>query len=172
MKNMKKVDIYTDGACSGNPGPGGFGAVLLFGGHRKEISGAYRLTTNNRMELLAAIVGLEALNQACEVRLFSDSRYLVDSISKGWVSRWKANNWKRNKSDTAVNVDLWERLLPLLNLHKVEFLWVRGHSDNVENNRCDALARGAIEAASASVSGESGEVGFLEDSGYVPIRED
>ena len=137
---MKQVDIYTDGACSGNPGPGGIGVVLLFGGHRREISAGYCLTTNNRMELLAAIEGLEALKEPCSVRLFSDSRYLVDAIEKGWVARWKANGWMRNKKEAAVNVDLWERILPLLDAHDVEFIWVRGHAGNVENNRCDELA--------------------------------
>ena len=141
---MKKVDIYTDGACSGNPGPGGIGVVLLHGDARKEISAAYKLTTNNRMEILAAIVGLEALTEPCEVRLYSDSRYLVDSIEKGWVVKWKANGWMRNRKDPALNVDLWKRMLPLLDVHNVKFSWVRGHADNVENNRCDALARAAI----------------------------
>jgi len=152
---MKTVEIYTDGACSGNPGPGGVGIVLLAGAHRKEISGAYKRTTNNRMELLAAILALEALNQACAVKLYSDSRYLVDAIEKGWVLRWQKNNWMRNKTDPAVNVDLWERLLPLLKQHRVEFIWVRGHADNVENNRCDALAREAIATGD-----------FSEDLGY------
>ncbi|MCL2619909.1 MAG: ribonuclease HI [Defluviitaleaceae bacterium] len=152
---MKRIDIYTDGACSGNPGPGGFGVVLLFGEHRKEMSGAYQLTTNNRMEILAAIVALETLKEPCSVRLFSDSRYLVDAIEKGWVERWRANGWKRNKSEMAVNVDLWERLLPQLDKHKVEFIWVKGHASNVENNRCDTLARTAIETGD-----------FSKDEGY------
>ena len=143
---MKTVDIYTDGACSGNPGPGGYGVVLLHGPHRREISAGYARTTNNRMEVLAAVVALEALKEPCTVSLYSDSRYLVDAIEKGWVDRWRANNWMRNKKEAAVNVDLWERLLPLLARHRVRFIWVRGHSDNVENNRCDALARAAIEA--------------------------
>ena len=153
---MKKVEIYTDGACSGNPGPGGVGIVMMAGAHRKEISLAYKLTTNNRMEVLAAIIALENLKQPCFVQLYSDSRYLVDAIEKGWVVRWQQNGWMRNKKDPAVNVDLWERLLPLLSMHKVEFVWVRGHSDNVENNRCDQLARDAITAGN-----------FLEDVGYV-----
>ncbi|MCL2235917.1 MAG: ribonuclease HI [Defluviitaleaceae bacterium] len=152
---MKNVDVYTDGACSGNPGPGGFGVVLLHGKHRKEISGAYTRTTNNRMEILAAIVALEALKEPCLVRLYSDSRYLVDAIEKGWVERWRTNGWKRNKTEMAVNVDLWERLLPMLDKHKVEFIWVKGHASNVENNRCDQLARAAIEAGN-----------FTEDVGY------
>lgn len=153
---MKKVEIYTDGACSGNPGPGGVGIVMMAGAHRKEMSGAYTKTTNNRMEVLAAIFALEALKQPCQVTLYSDSRYLVDAIEKGWVVRWRQNNWMRNKKDPAINVDLWERLLPLLEMHNVEFKWVKGHSDNAENNRCDQLARDAITAGD-----------FLEDVGYV-----
>lgn len=145
---MKAVEVYTDGACSGNPGPGGYGVVLLYKGSRREDSGAYARTTNNRMEILAAIKALELLNEPCLVRLFSDSRYLVDAIEKGWVVKWRANNWMRNKKDAALNVDLWQRLLPLLERHKVEFVWVRGHADNPENNRCDALARQAIENGS------------------------
>ena len=152
---MRNVEIYTDGACSGNPGPGGIGVVMLHGAHRREISGGYVHTTNNRMEILAAIVGLEALKEDCAVRLYSDSRYLVDAIEKGWVVRWRANGWMRNKKDAAVNVDLWLRLLPLLERHKVEFIWVRGHADNKENNRCDELARAAIGAG-----------GLQDDEGY------
>lgn len=143
---MKKLDIYTDGACSGNPGPGGYGAVLLFGEHRKELSEGYRLTTNNRMEMLAVIKALEALKEACEVTLYSDSKYVIDAITKGWVEKWRKNNWKRNKTETASNVDLWERMLKILAVHKVSFVWVKGHADNVENERCDFLARQAIEA--------------------------
>lgn len=153
---MKTVDIYTDGACSGNPGPGGYGVVLLHGTSRKELSAGFARTTNNRMEVLAAIIALEALKEPCAVRLHSDSRYLVDAIEKGWVERWQANNWMRNKKEAAINVDLWQRLLPLLKTHQVRFIWVRGHSDNVENNRCDKLAREAIESAVLN-----------EDAGYV-----
>ena len=143
---MKKVEIYTDGACSGNPGPGGTGTVLLFNGARKEIAKGYILTTNNRMEILAVIEGLEALKEPCMVRLYSDSKYVVDAINKGWVTKWQDNNWMRNKKDKALNIDLWERLLSLLEKHQVEFIWVKGHASNVENNRCDQLAREAIEA--------------------------
>ena len=143
---MKKVEIYTDGACSGNPGPGGTGTVLLFNGARKEIAKGYTLTTNNRMEILAVIEGLEALKEPCMVRLYSDSKYVVDAINKGWVTKWQDNNWMRNKKDKALNIDLWERLLPLLEKHQVEFIWVKGHASNVENNRCDQLAREAIES--------------------------
>jgi len=141
---MKKITIYTDGACSGNPGPGGYGVVMIFGHHRKELSGGEPATTNNRMEIMGVIVGLETLKEPCEVALFSDSRYVVDAIEKGWVTRWCANNWMRNKKEPALNVDLWERMLPLLALHNVTFHWVKGHASHPENERCDALAREAI----------------------------
>jgi len=141
---VRKVTIYTDGACSGNPGPGGYGTVLIHGEHRKELSGGEAQTTNNRMEIMAAIVGLEALKQPCEVALYSDSRYVVDAIEKGWVTRWKQNNWMRNKKEAALNVDLWERMLPLLDTHNVTFHWVKGHAGHPENERCDELARAAI----------------------------
>ena len=142
---MKKVTIYTDGACSGNPGPGGYGTVLIHKSRRKELSGYEAATTNNRMEIFAAIAGLEALKEPCSVDLFSDSKYLVDAIEQGWVTRWRNNNWMRNKKDPALNTDLWERLLPLLNKHQVKFHWVKGHAGNPENERCDALAQGAID---------------------------
>ena len=144
MDSQKQIDIYTDGACQGNPGPGGYGVVLLSGSHRKELSGGYRLTTNNRMELLAAIEGLEALKERCDVTLYSDSQYVVNSITKGWAEKWKANGWRRNKKDDAVNPDLWDRLLKACELHDVDFRWVRGHTGNKENERCDRLA---VEAA-------------------------
>ena len=153
---MKTVDIYTDGACSGNPGPGGYGCVLLYGNARRETSAAYEKTTNNRMEILAAIVALELLKDPCAVNLYSDSRYLVDAIEKGWVLRWQKNNWMRNNKEAALNIDLWQRLLPLLSAHKVRFKWVKGHADNPENNKCDLLARQAIEVGV-----------FLTDEGYV-----
>jgi ribonuclease HI len=141
---MKQVTIFTDGACSGNPGPGGYGAVLIYGKHRKELSGGETQTTNNRMEMMAVIVALETLNKPCDVTLYSDSRYIVDAIEKGWVSRWQANNWMRTKKDEALNTDLWKRLLPLLETHNVSFRWVKGHSGHPENERCDQLARKAI----------------------------
>jgi len=141
---MKKVTIYTDGACSGNPGPGGYGVVMIHGSHRKEISGGEAQTTNNRMEMMGVIVGLQALKTPCEVDLYSDSRYVVDAIEKDWVTRWKQNNWMRNKKEPALNVDLWEKMLPLLVMHKVSFHWVKGHAGNPENERCDELARAAI----------------------------
>jgi ribonuclease HI len=136
----KKVTIYTDGACSGNPGPGGYAAVLLADNARKEISGGYSNTTNNRMELMAAIKGLEVLREPCQVTLYSDSQYLVNSVSKGWARRWQANGWKRNKKEYALNVDLWLRLLKLLDVHTVSFEWTRGHAGDPENERCDRLA--------------------------------
>ena len=142
---MKEVIIYTDGACSGNPGPGGYGVVLLYGDVRREMSAGYKDTTNNRMEILAAIIGLETLKFPCKVKLYSDSRYLVDAIEKGWVKLWKSINWYRNKQEKASNVDLWKRLLIQLEKHEVQFIWVKGHASNPENNRCDQLARTAIK---------------------------
>ena len=137
---LRSITIHTDGACLGNPGPGGYGVVLDCAGTRKELSGGYRLTTNNRMELLAAIRALEALRERCRVTLYSDSKYVVDAVEKGWARRWQANGWKRNKREAAVNPDLWERLLDLINRHDVTFKWVRGHAGNAENERCDRLA--------------------------------
>ncbi len=141
---QKTITIHTDGACLGNPGPGGYGAVLDYQGTRRELSGGFRLTTNNRMELLAVIVALEALNEPCQVTVHSDSKYVVDAVEQGWARRWKANGWKRNKKEAAINPDLWERLLQLTEKHAVTFRWVRGHAGNVENERCDRLA---VEAA-------------------------
>jgi len=142
---LPMVKIYTDGACSGNPGPGGYGVIIVFNEHKKELSGAYENTTNNRMELMAAIKGLEALNRPCSVTLYSDSKYLVDAINKGWVDKWRKNGWMRNKTDRAKNVDLWQRLLELLDVHDVECVWVKGHADNELNNKCDELAVKAIK---------------------------
>jgi len=141
----KQVTIYTDGACLGNPGPGGYGAVLLYGDHRKEISGGFRLTTNNRMEILAAIIGLEALREKCRVTLYSDSQYLVNAMQLGWAARWRANNWMRNKREKALNADLWERLLRCTETLDVEFRWLRGHAGDPENERCDQLAMAAAK---------------------------
>lgn len=138
---MKKVEIYTDGACSGNPGPGGYGAVLIFGTHRKEISGGEPQTTNNRMEIMGVIKGLKMLKEPCEVSLYSDSRYVVDAIEKGWATRWQKNGWMRNKKEPALNSDLWIELLELLRKHKVTFHWIKGHAGHSENERCDELAR-------------------------------
>lgn len=137
---MKKVAIYTDGACSGNPGAGGWGAILQYNGHEKEISGGDKLTTNNKMELLAVISALELLKEPCEVDLYSDSKYVIDSITKGWAVGWKARGWKKADKSPAKNIELWERLLNLLEIHNVTFHWVKGHADNPYNNRCDELA--------------------------------
>lgn len=137
---MKKVEIYSDGACSGNPGPGGFGTIIVYKGIEKEICGGEANTTNNRMELLGAISGLEALKEPCEVTLTSDSRYLVDGITKGWAKSWRAKNWIKSDKKPALNSDLWGRLLDLLDKHKVEFVWVRGHVGHPYNERCDKLA--------------------------------
>jgi ribonuclease HI len=144
MEEVNRVTIYTDGACLGNPGPGGYGIVLLYQDHKKELSGGYRKTTNNRMEIMAAIVGLEALKKKCEVKLYSDSEYLVKAMSKGWAKRWQASGWKRNKREKAVNPDLWQKLLQLCEYHEVKFSWVKGHAGTPENIRCDKLA---IQAA-------------------------
>jgi ribonuclease HI len=143
LTKLRKVTIYTDGGCIGNPGPGGYGVVLLCDGHRKEMSGGFRLTTNNRMETLAAIVALESLKAKCEVTLYSDSKYLVDAIMQGWAERWQANGWYRNKKEKALNPDLWERLLELCKRHEVTFVWVKGHAGNRENERCDVLCKSA-----------------------------
>jgi ribonuclease HI len=140
---MKNVTLFTDGACINNPGPGGYGVVILYDSHRKELSGGYRLTTNNRMEILAAIKGLEALKEPCQVTLYSDSQYLVNAIEKGWASRWQAGGWMRNKKEKAINPDLWEKLLELCEIHKVRFVWLRGHAGHDENERCDELATAA-----------------------------
>jgi len=152
----KNVVIYTDGACMGNPGPGGYGVVLLYDHHRKELSGGFRRTTNNRMEMMAAIVGLQALNQPCEVTLHSDSKYLVDAMAQGWAKKWQANGWKRNKKDYAKNPDLWQQLLDLCNHHQVTFRWVKGHAGHPENERCDELAVAAAQAADLPVDGGYG----------------
>ena len=142
---MKEVMLYTDGACSGNPGPGGFGVVLLYGEHRKELCGGYRRTTNNRMELLAVIKGLEALKGRCRVTLYSDSKYVLDALTKGWARRWRANGWRRNKrGQPAVNPDLWTRLLELCDGHEMGYQWVKGHAGDVENERCDELSTAAL----------------------------
>ncbi len=135
-----KVMIYTDGACKGNPGPGGYGVILLFNEKKKEISGGEPQTTNNRMELMAVIEGLQALKKSCEVTLYSDSKYVVDMIEGGYLNRWKKNNWMRNKKDPVKNVDLWEKIYQLLKLHDVKMIWVKGHAENSWNNRCDELA--------------------------------
>ncbi len=137
---MKEVNIYSDGACSGNPGPGGYGTILEFGGVTKELSEGFENTTNNRMELLGAIVGLEALKEPCKVTLYSDSKYLCEAINQRWVYGWQARGWKKKDKKPALNVDLWERLLPLLETHEVTFVWIKGHAGHPMNEKCDTLA--------------------------------
>ncbi len=143
MRKRKEVTIYTDGGALGNPGPGGYGVILDYRGQRKELSGGFRHTTNNRMELMAAIEGLRALKEPCRVTLYTDSRYLVDAMEKGWARRWQANGWRRNKREAALNADLWEELLRLCDTHDVRFVWVKGHSGHAENERCDQLVQEA-----------------------------
>lgn len=150
------MEIYTDGACLGNPGPGGYGVVLISGKKRKELSGGFRLTTNNRMELMAAVAGLAALKRPCLVTLYSDSQYLVKAMNQGWVQRWRSQGWMRTKRERAINADLWERLLTLCERHAVTFVWVRGHGGNRENERCDVLSR-------AAAMGKD----LPEDTGYI-----
>ena len=142
---MKEVVIYTDGACSYNPGPGGWGCVLLYGEHRKEISGGERETTNNRMELTAAIKALEALNAPCRVDLYSDSAYLVNAFEQGWLNNWIKRNWVKADKKPVENTDLWKRIVELINIHTVVFHKVKGHASNKENNRCDELATAAVK---------------------------
>ena len=137
---MKKIEIYTDGACSGNPGPGGYGVILKYNEHIKELSGGEPDTTNNRMELTAVITGLETLKEPCRVDLYSDSKYIIDAVTKGWAEKWQANNWIKSDKKQALNSDLWEKLLALLKVHKVTFIWVKGHAGHPENERCDELA--------------------------------
>ena len=137
---MKTVTIYTDGACSGNPGPGGWGAILEWNGMEKELSGGAADTTNNRMELSGVIFALSALKEPCAVDLYTDSKYVFDAVDKGWVYTWRKNGWRKADKKPALNVDLWERLLPLLGKHSVTWHWVKGHAENEKNNRCDALA--------------------------------
>ena len=137
---MRAVTIYTDGACSGNPGPGGWGAILEWNGHEKELSGGEARTTNNRMELMGVITALRALKEPCEVDLYSDSKYVVDAMTQGWAARWQRCGWMRNKTEKALNPDLWEQLLQLCGYHTVRFHWVKGHAQNPKNHRCDQLA--------------------------------
>lgn len=137
---MKTVTVYTDGACSGNPGPGGWGAILEWNGVEKELSGGEAQTTNNRMELTAVIVALETLREACTVELYTDSKYVFDAVDKRWVYGWRTRGWVKADKKPALNVDLWQRLLPQLERHNVRWHWVKGHAENEKNNRCDRLA--------------------------------
>jgi ribonuclease HI len=152
------LEIYTDGACKGNPGPGGYGVVLISGPHRKELSGGYRKTTNNRMELLACIEGLRSLKRPSTVVLTSDSRYVVNAIAKGWAKRWRSNGWQLSPSKRAKNSDLWAFLLDLCMEHSVDFQWVKGHSNHPENERCDELA-----VAASQLKDLPADVGFEND---------
>ncbi len=158
---MKQVTIFTDGGAVPNPGRGGYGVVLRFGGYCKELSGGFKLTTNNRMELMAVIVGLEALKEACQVKVFSDSKYIVDAVNKGSVFRWRENDWRMNSSlnsKRCKNPDLWERLLAAYDKHEVEFDWVKGHAGIHDNERCDQLAEGALK-----LNDLPDDVGYLPD---------
>ena len=152
---MKFIEIFTDGACSGNPGKGGYGAILKYNENIKEISQGYKCTTNNRMELLAAITALEMLKEPCKVDLYSDSKYLVDSVNLGWIKKWQANGWRRKGSDMAKNIDLLIRLVNQLERHEVNFIWVKGHDGHPENERCDTLAVNAYKSCD-----------LIEDTGY------
>ena len=143
---MKQVDIYTDGACRNNPGRGGWGAILVYGDKEKELSGGEPMTTNNRMELSAVIAALSALKESCEVRLTTDSQYVVNAIEKGWLDSWQKNGWKKSDKSRVLNVDLWEKLIELLDTHKVSFVWVRGHNGHPYNERCDALATAVADS--------------------------
>lgn len=151
MSKLKEVRIYTDGACRRNPGPGGYGVVLRYNEHEKTLSGGFRLTTNNRMEILAVIAGLEALSSPCSVTIISDSKYVVDAIEKGWARKWRSKNWKKTDGETALNPDLWTRLLDLCDRHRVKFEWVRGHAGHPENERCDEMATAAAAGESLAV---------------------
>lgn len=138
---MKRVNLYTDGSCRGNPGPGGWGAVLRYGAHERELSGGEANTTNNRMELMAVIEGLSAIKEPCEVELCTDSKYVADGLSKGWAKGWRAKGWRKSNGSPALNPDLWERLLELCEYHHVEIVWVKGHAGHPENERCDCMAQ-------------------------------
>lgn len=143
---MKQITIYTDGACSGNPGDGGYGAILMYGDYVKEISGGERNTTNNRMEMKAVIEALKMLKEPCEVEVYSDSAYVVNAFNENWIENWRARSWRKSDGKAVLNVELWQALIKLTNKHNVKFVKVKGHSDNEYNNRCDELARGAIDA--------------------------
>ncbi len=147
QQNIPTIDLYTDGGADPNPGKGGYGVILHWKGHIKELSQGYELTTNNRMELLAVITGLEAINTKANVNVFSDSKYVVDAIEQGWAKKWKAKNWYRTKKEKAINPDLWERLLVAIDRHNnVKFNWVKGHNGHPQNERCDELATQAINS--------------------------
>lgn len=169
--DLKKVTIYTDGGCDPNPGgPGGYGVVLIHNNKRKELSGGFRSTTNNRMEIYAALQGLKALKHPCHVTIYSDSQYLVDAMTKGWVQRWKAKNWCRTKNEKAINVDLWEEMLEQCAIHQVHFEWVRGHAGISLNERCDELAMRALRQANLPVDeGYENRAGSVVRTGSSPV---
>lgn len=157
MENWNEIptiDLYSDGGAEPNPGRGGYGVVLAWNGKKKEFSQGYEMTTNNRMELLGVITGLEKLKTKSNVNVYTDSKYVINGIEKGWAKRWKSNNWYRNKKDKAINSDLWERLLDLISVHTVQFNWVKGHNGHVENERCDCLATQALRSDNLSVDSE------------------
>lgn len=139
-KELKEIEMYSDGACSGNPGPGGYGVILRYKGNEKELSGGEEDTTNNRMELMGVITGLETLKEPCHVTIYTDSQYVVNGITKGWAASWKANGWKKKDKKPALNSDLWDRLLNQVERHQVDFVWIKGHAGHPENERCDRLA--------------------------------
>ena len=152
---MKKVTVYTDGACSGNPGPGGWCAILIYNGNEKVLSGGKELTTNNEMELTAVVRALGALKEDCEVELYSDSLYVVNAVNKGWIYNWRKNGWKNSKKETLPNLLLWQEFEPLIRRHDVSFIWVKGHADNEYNERCDRIAvQERDKAASGSIATE------------------
>ena len=144
---MKHVDLYTDGACSGNPGPGGYGIILVYNGKEKELSEGFAETTNNRMEILAVINGLKALKEPCEVTVYSDSKYVVDAVNKNWLYNWEENDWRRSNKEPVLNPELWMELLVLMEEHEVSFVWVKGHNEHPQNERCDRLAVAAAQKA-------------------------
>ena len=156
-EDTNTIIIYTDGACTGNPGAGGYGAVIIDGDRRKELSGGYKLTTNNRMEMMGAIAALKSLKPNSRVKLYSDSKYIVDAVVKGWAKKWQSNGWRRNTKEMAKNPDLWQELLDLCQIHDVEFKWVRGHAGIPENERCDRLAVAAAQQRNLPV-----DVGYAE----------
>jgi ribonuclease HI len=167
---MPSVAIYTDGGCEPNPGPGGYGLVLFHPKKRVEVSGGFRLTTNNRMEIFAAIKGLELLKQPCKVTLCSDSQYLVEAVMKGWAAKWKKNGWWLNNKERAKNIDLWEKLLALCETHQVEFRWVKGHAGNRENERCDHLSLSALRQPNLPV--DDGYENKPETEGHRPAMQE
>ena len=147
---MKDVEIFTDGACQGNPGPGGWGSILRYNNHEKEISGGEKYTTNNRMEITAVLEAIRLLKEPCNITLYSDSQYVCNAIEKGWAKKWRANGWMRTKKDPAINADLWEQLLTIIEKHNLNIVWVKGHAGHPENERCDQLAVAAAQKAKNS----------------------